>query len=969
MLFPTIICSLLLIPLALFVPLTNQAIGSSMIGEILGGNPAITSPLPQGFTVIGQGYSYNATSTFPDNGSLNWTLETDASWLTISEGGTGYEYCRVSGNPTSPGAFWANLTVNDTDSYNFLNWSIRAKAAGSWGFVETLSDVPTGTHDPSTVSLRSGSLILYNVDGDEESVVLGGTLYEFSRTNHTNITVASYVPNPMDDGLGWNMSLEVYPTREASSYRPYTSSMSKLGMHVYLHDQLSALAGVSLYVAGASDGGESISVYSAKTGIWTKVASDIIPATPNRHDNHPEAPQLSPSIYGTAPDRYIVSFRYASGASVCEVTIIHTSKGIISKSTVDIPRVVTTSPKLVLGSDVAIAAPISPSPYSPLGYWLVDNIGFRGLASRYIVADPVYEYVTKGYPSWVSVKDVDGNVITDAAVEIAGLEAFYIPSRARNEVVVDLPVKWNHDLDFSVVADGVELSESLAVTMMTDLTGQKVSMPLWWNGWAWATVLGDDDCSTPTDAKNTYSIYDHPATSYMMSAGPGSSSNLLASQSEMGIHFPHDYLNWPRKLWSEAVASADGSHDLLENAYTFASRWDDPSYVGVGDMFISVACPGNSGSIQQLYAQYARGTRIMGLTSNYANNAPGNHSLIGAWYNQTVPARYSDWSAPYSQWYPYTPYDMMDAARGPSVGGALGATEWETTFWVAQNGGVRRIYTHHSTAYGLDYLAWLDNVKSNFSYENWKATDGEVASYVFGRWSTDVTYDQFASNSTISSYNVSRQDPIAAGYWRVPVTIAFDATGRTLVDINITEDGKTYLKSAGTLRNLNSKRIMDVGYDIRGDTVFVSYFWNASSRLSFVFSDEVANFNTPPVASFVVDSSYGNLTKVFVFDATSSNDAQDPISGLMFRWSWDGDNVYETDWSSNPIAHHQFLAPGIYTIRLQVMDKGGLTGEEQVTVEVTSIEIPELAEVMPVVVSVLMIVVGSAYLSRARRKK
>ena len=965
------ICALILLPLAAFVPFLDhaKADSSSMSGKMLGGNPAITSPPPIGFTVLGQGYAYNATSTAPDNGTLNWTLETDAAWLTVAEGGDGFGYCRVSGMPTSSGGFWANLTVNDTDSYNFVNWTFKVKEQGRWGFVETLSDVPTGTHDPSTIALTSGSLTLYDVDGDEESVVLGGTLYEFSRTNHTNITVASYVPNPMADGLGWNISLELYPTREASSYRPYTSSMSKLGMLVYLSDQSSVLAGVSLYVAGSSDGGESINIFSAKTSTWSKVANDILPATPNKHDDHPEGPLLSESIYGMSPDRYIVSFRYASGTSACEITIIHTSTGIISKSTVDLPGVVTSSPKLVLGSNVVIADPVWPSPYSPLGYWLVDNIAFRGIASRYVVANPVYEYVTKGYPMWVSVKDVDGNAINDAAVTVAGDQAFFIPSRQRNEVVIDLPVDWNHEVNYSVVADGVEITDRLAVTLMTDLTGQKVSMPLWWNGWAWATVLGDDDCSSPTDARNTYISYNHPATSYMMNAGSGSSSDLLPSQSEMGMHYPHDYLNWPRKLWSEAVISSDSSHDLVENAYTYASRWDDPSYVGVGDMFITVANPGNSGSIQQLYAQYARGTRIMGITSNYANNAPGNHSLIGAWYNQTVPARYGDWTAPYSQWYPYTPYDLMDAARGPSVGGALGATEWETTFWVAEHGGVRRIYTHHSVSFGLNYLSWIDNPKTNFSYENWKATDGEVASYVYGRWSTDVVYDQFASNGTIMAYNVSRQDPITAGYWRVPVTIAFDVAGRTLVDINITEGGKTYLKSDGTLRDLNSKRIMDVGYDIRGETIYVSYFWNASSKLSLVFSDEISNFNTPPVASFVVDSNHGNLTKMFVFDATSSHDAQDPLSGLMFRWSWDGDGIYETDWSSNPIAHHQFLAPGNYFVRMQVMDQGGLTGEEQVSVEVTSIEIPEMQGVIPAVVSMLVIIAGSAYLSRARKKK
>ena len=939
---------------ALIGPLEGVgADSSSMSGKSLGGNPAITSPSPIGFTVVGQGYIHNATSSSSDNGTLDWTLDTDAAWLTIVEGGDGHGYCNVSGMPASPGEFWANLTVNDTDSYNFINWTIKVKAPGQWGFVETLSNLPTGTHDPSTLALASGTLSLLDVDADEESVVLGGTLYEFSRTNHSNITVARYVPNPMDDELGWNLSVELCPTREDSSYRAYPRAMSKLGILVYLADQSSTLAGVSLYVAGPTDGGESINVFSARTSTWSKVASDIIPTTPNRHDDHPEAPQLSQSIYGTSPDHYIVSFRYVSGTSMCEVTILHTSTGMISKSFVDLPGVITGSPQLVLGSDVALGPLVNYHPSR--GYWLVDNIGFRGLASRYVVVDPVYEYVTKGYPLWVSVKDGDGRVINDAAVTIAGNQAFFLPSRQRNEVVVDLPVDWNQEVSCSVVADGVELTDKLAATIMTDVVGQKVSMPLWWNGWAWATVLGDDDCSSVTEARDTYIAYNHPATSYMSSSSSESSSDLLPSQSEIGIHYPHDYIYWPTKLWSEAVASAGSGHALLENAYTFASRWDDPSYVGVGDMFITVACPGNSGSIQQLYAQYGSGTRIMGLTSNIANGAPGNQSLIGSWYPQTVPAAYEDWNAPYSQWYPYTPYDMMDAARGPNTGSPFPPTEWQATYWVAEHGGLRRVYTHHSTTYGGEYLSWIDNPKTNFSYENWKATDGEVASYVYGRWSTDVVYDQFTSNGTVTAYDVHRRDPIAAGYWRVPVTIAFDASGRTLVDINITEGGKTYLKSDGTLRNLNSKRIMDVGYDIRGETIYVSYFWNASSQLSFVFSDEVPPVDTPPFASFVVDSNYGNLTKMFVFDATSSHDAQDPLSMLLFRWSWDGDNVYETDWSSNPIAHHQFLVSGNRTVRLQVMDRNSLTGESIAYVEVSDVAIPEYSYLLVPVLGMLML--------------
>lgn len=967
----------MLLPVAIFdLPsATVNASGDPMEGKTLGGSPDIISAAPIEFTVVSQAYSYNALASPPDSGQLNWTLTTDAPWFAVVEDGNGTSYCNMSGTPSVSGMFWANLTVNDTDSYNYVNWTIKVKQLGLWGFVETLSNLTTGTHDPSTVALSSGTLTLFDVDSDEESVVLDGSLYEFSRTNHTNITVASYNPIQMNDGLGWNLSLELYPTREDSSYRSILQPAPKLGMIAYVGNESSTMAGVSLYVADPASGYEGVKVFSGKTSTWEAVANDIIPSYPNRHDDHPEGPLLSESIYGESPDHYVVSFRYASGSSVCEITIIHTNVGLIGKRVVDFPAPIVGSPRLVLATDVGVVPPASSYSFSQWGYWVLDNIVFRGLASRHVVAAPTYEYVTRAHPLWVSVKDGDGNPVEDAEVSISGQAAHYLPVRQRYEAVLDMSVGWNQRVEYSVVADGIELADSLSATIMPDLEGQRVSLPLWWNGWAWVTVLGQDDCTYPTQGLATlvaHGIITHPATSYMQGNTSGASSDLLASQSEMGMHYPHDNYMWPRKLWTEAVQSSISSHSLLEGAYTYASRWDNPSYVGVGDSYITMACPGNSGSMQQLYAQYEQGTRIMGITSNFYNGAPGNHSLIGSWHTlwDLPPIGDFDWIPPRSQWYPYTQYDLMDAGRGPNLDAALRPIEWQVTFWVAEHGGVRRIYHHGVISPSAEtMMKWIDNPKTNYSYENWKATDGEVASYVYGRWSTDIIYDPIASNDTVMSYDVHRRDPIAAGYWRVPVTIAFNASGRSLLDINITEGGKTFLKSDGTLGSISGKRIMDVGYDVRGETVYVSYFWNETSKLSFVFSDSVPASNTPPIAAFIADSYRGNTTKMFVFDATSSYDAQDPLSTLMFRWSWDGDEIYETDWSSSPIAHHQFLTTGNHTVRLQVMDRGSLTGEAIAYVEVTDVAIPEFrALLIPVLGTLLVLSVASVVFGRRKKK-
>jgi len=506
--------------------------------------------------------------------------------------------------------------------------------------------------------------------------------------------------------------------------------------------------------------------------------------------------------------------------------------------------------------------------------------------------------------------------------------------------------------------------------VMPDLKGSKVALPLWWNGWDWVTVFGRDDSTSTTTGVETYLELSHPTTSYIITSKPsGVSQDLLRTQSEIAIHYPHDYQQWPTKFWNEAVLSAREGHETLERAFEFASRWDDPAYVGVGDTYISLASPGNSASWAQLYAQYARGTRILGSASNPYNGAPGNASLMGSWWAQTYMAEGTAWAAPNSQWYPYSPMDLMDAGRGPNTDYALSKNEWNLTFWVAEHGGVRRVYNHgviSPTAKAL--LVWMCEPKTNFSWENWKATDGEVASYVYGRWSTDVELDKARSNGTVMAYHVSRNDPTLAGYWRVPVTLAFNISGRILADITIVEGDRVLSSTAGSLRNLDGKRVMDVGYDIRRGMAYVSYFWNASSMVHLTFSDESPLPNSPPTASFVADTTLGNITRVFVFDASSSSDAQDPTSALLFRWDWDGDGHWDTDWMSTPVISHQFMLPGVYEVRLQVMDRGGLVGMTSMEIEVSDIEIPEFGSLAMVTVAILVTVLAVSS-SRLRRGK
>ena len=103
-------------------------------------------------------------------------------------------------------------------------------------------------------------------------------------------------------------------------------------------------------------------------------------------------------------------------------------------------------------------------------------------------------------------------------------------------------------------------------------------------------------------------------------------------------------------------------------------------------------------------------------------------------------------------------------------------------------------------------------------------------------------------------------------------------------------------------------------------------------------------WNTPPATHFSVDPSVGGGLTVFGVNASSSKDRQDPTPALRFRWDWEDDGMYDTSLDAVPRASHTYPAPGVYRIRLEVTDSGGLTGEYARPVVVADYLTPFLME-------------------------
>jgi len=88
----------------------------------------------------------------------------------------------------------------------------------------------------------------------------------------------------------------------------------------------------------------------------------------------------------------------------------------------------------------------------------------------------------------------------------------------------------------------------------------------------------------------------------------------------------------------------------------------------------------------------------------------------------------------------------------------------------------------------------------------------------------------------------------------------------------------------------------------------------------------VRPFNAPPLplaASFTVLPASGDTSSFFVLNASASSDPSGPDSGILVRWDFDGDGIWDTDWSLTKTATHRFDEPGSHTVRLEITDGRG----------------------------------------------
>ncbi|MDW5561596.1 MAG: hypothetical protein SA339_00090 [Methanomassiliicoccus sp.] len=698
-----------------------------------------------------------------------------------------------------------------------------------WGNVETFSGAQNGT-------LSYYHQVSFHQTDTTESVVLGGEVWCMVRGNTSGAVLLRYTPSIQ--GAGWNISFECYAP-QAGDAIDATYGRQQIGLTATLIDrQGNALASVDL--SYGTPGDNYVRLRDAGTGEVTNLNDVILPSA-----------TVKGPAEGYEPERYLVSFQ-SMGDQRCVVTVMHTSGVMVGRGVVQIPSSWGGAAQLVLSTTSTVLTHQSPDPAVPWvvdthsGGWFVDDLACRGATASYPLAGPLYEYASEGagVPTGVLVT---GAPYPHATVTIGGKVATFNETTGRYEADLRMSVQWGRSVGYTVVMDGVVVNDTMALTMTSSARNALVSE--WWNGWDWVSVFGVDDCGGPDSAIAIYKGYNHPMTAYVMNSGGSSRQTLTYPYLEIALHAPHDWEGGGTRFWADGVSKANAGMTFLKQTYDYASRWDAPANGGKGDTYISMANPGNKATYQTMYALYEAGIRIDGRSSDKGGGAPGNHTQVGSWYD---PGGYDGTGA---GWYSYQPIDLMDAARLLSWDGEQ---SWSQSFGlvnsVAESHGVLRVYGHPNKVIALpELLHWIDDPKTNYSRENWKATDGEVASYIYGRWSTDIALDPTRSDATTWTYNVSTADPTAAGYWKVPITIGIDVGGKKLKDVVVTTNERSVRLSDHTLKDLDGARIMDSGYDVRNGTLYVSGIWTGGARITVTFEEgESTALNLTPTTPLII---------------------------------------------------------------------------------------------------------------------
>ena len=195
-----------------------------------------------------------------------------------------------------------------------------------------------------------------------------------------------------------------------------------------------------------------------------------------------------------------------------------------------------------------------------------------------------------------------------------------------------------------------------------------------------------------------------------------------------------------------------------------------------------------------------------------------------------------------------------------------------------------------------------------------------------------ISQDLADAKSLVDLYDaISSGDPVTQidaitdfmlDNWPAITKAVFDSYGH---------DSVAYLQAAkGMLKNI--AQVLKMYTFVNSHAPFLVDMVSAPWAFEYCFEQNSGVLSTcqaavpliPPVAVLSVDDATTYIGSTISFYASNSYD--DATMSLLYRFDFDGDNVYDTEWGTSSSATYAYLSSGNYVAKVEVKDADGLVG-------------------------------------------
>jgi len=101
-----------------------------------------------------------------------------------------------------------------------------------------------------------------------------------------------------------------------------------------------------------------------------------------------------------------------------------------------------------------------------------------------------------------------------------------------------------------------------------------------------------------------------------------------------------------------------------------------------------------------------------------------------------------------------------------------------------------------------------------------------------------------------------------------------------------------------------------------------------------ILDGQIGDFNQTPIADFTFSPQKGKVGEPVTFDASSSTDYEDALNDLQCRWDFDGDGIWDTNWSTDKTESYTYNEVSTYSVKLEIKDTHGATGTTAKNIEI-----------------------------------